>query len=267
MAFPAIRSLAMPCAGVILFLAGCAGMDGGKQKGQCGSECAANAPPAAAGHSEKSPEPTVRPVSYTTDSQPVPAAGPAVPPGGQNRPPEPEKFPRPLRPTAAPRSPSRCGRSALPSALAAVSGQNPQVAYANARICESFAQAQAARVLWLPSIHAGLSYDNHSGTLQAENGDVSDLSRSALQAGLGMGAVGGRLAEGGGRGGQLSRGRRHLSAADRRPRRRGPGKRGDGRRSRSPALGGADLRRSPPAPSSKRRLPKRPFATPNSLPI
>jgi outer membrane protein TolC len=73
--------------------------------------------------------------------------------------------------------------------LAAVSGQNPQVAYANARICESFAQAQAARVLWLPSIHAGLSYDNHSGTLQAENGDVSDLSRSALQAGLGMGAV------------------------------------------------------------------------------
>ena len=49
--------------------------------------------------------------------------------------------------------------------------------------------AEAARVLWLPSIHAGLSYDNHGGALQAENGDVSDFSRSALQAGLGMGAV------------------------------------------------------------------------------
>jgi outer membrane protein TolC len=77
----------------------------------------------------------------------------------------------------------------LPSALAAVSGNNPQVAYANARIAESSAVAEAARVLWLPSIHAGLSYDNHGGPLQAENGDVSDQSRSALQVGLGMGAV------------------------------------------------------------------------------
>jgi outer membrane protein TolC len=77
----------------------------------------------------------------------------------------------------------------FPSALAAVSGNNPQVAYANARIAESSAVAEAARVLWLPSIHAGLSYDNHGGPLQAENGDVSDESRSALQVGLGMGAV------------------------------------------------------------------------------
>ena len=266
MAFPAIRSLAMPCAGVILFLAGCAGMDGGKQKGQCGSECAANTPPAAAGHSEKSPEPTVRPVSNTTDSQPVPAAGPAVPPGGQNRPPEPERFPRPLRPRQ-----HRAHRAVrqITSPLSVGGSSRARIHRWPMPTPESASPSprpQAARVLWLlsegdwPELRQSLAE-----RCRAENGDVSDLSRSSLEAGLGTGAVA-PTPEGGGRGGQLSRCRRRVSAADRR---RG----GRGRETRPTAavndllLSVALAYRSPPARSSRRRLRKRPLGTPRSLPI
>ena len=189
MTYSAIRCLAVPCAGLILLLSGCAGVDGGKQDCRSASECATNAPPVAAGHSEKPPEPTVQLASYATDPQPPPGAEPPPPSGEQKQPLTPEKLPPPAPNSGA--GPNESVRQiSLPSALAAVSGQNPQVAYVNARICESFAQAQAARVLWLPSIHAGLSYDNHGGPVQASNGDVSDQSRSALEAGLGMGATG-----------------------------------------------------------------------------
>jgi outer membrane protein TolC len=79
----------------------------------------------------------------------------------------------------------------FPRALALVSGQNPQVAFANEQICEAFAQLKGARVLWLPSIQAGIGYINHDGPLQANDGSVPIAARSALEAGLGMYAVGG----------------------------------------------------------------------------
>jgi outer membrane protein TolC len=76
-------------------------------------------------------------------------------------------------------------------ALALVSGQNPQIAFANQRICEGFAELRAAEVLWLPSIQAGINYQNHDGPLQNSDGSITSASRSALEAGLGMYAVGG----------------------------------------------------------------------------
>ncbi len=79
----------------------------------------------------------------------------------------------------------------FPRALALVSGQNPQIAFANEQINEAFAQLRATGVLWLPSIQAGINYQNHDGPLQNSNGTDTVANRSALEAGLGMYAVGG----------------------------------------------------------------------------
>jgi outer membrane protein TolC len=76
------------------------------------------------------------------------------------------------------------------TALSLVSGNNPQVAFARERINEAFAQWQSARVLWLPSIRTGISYNKHEGQLQSSTGQILDVSRSSLGAGLGVGAVG-----------------------------------------------------------------------------
>jgi outer membrane protein TolC len=76
-------------------------------------------------------------------------------------------------------------------ALATVAGRNPQIGYANGQINEAFAQLRGAKVLWLPSIQAGINYQNHDGPLQNSDGSIPVASRSALEAGLGMYAVGG----------------------------------------------------------------------------
>ncbi|MCH7987723.1 MAG: TolC family protein [Planctomycetes bacterium] len=76
------------------------------------------------------------------------------------------------------------------TALSLVSGNNPQVAFARVRINEAFAQWQAAKVLWLPSIRTGISYNKHEGQLQNSTGRIVDVSRSSLQSGLGVGSVG-----------------------------------------------------------------------------
>ena len=78
----------------------------------------------------------------------------------------------------------------MSTALALVSGQNAEVGFARWRIQEAYAAHEAARVLWLPSIQAGISYHRLDGNLQASNGAVLDVNRSSLQAGLGAGAVG-----------------------------------------------------------------------------
>lgn len=79
----------------------------------------------------------------------------------------------------------------FPRALTLVLGQNPQIAFTNEQINEAFAQLRGARTLWLPSIQAGISYINHQGPLQANDGAVPVASRSAIEAGLGMYSVGG----------------------------------------------------------------------------
>ena len=95
----------------------------------------------------------------------------------------------------------RAARSQLPPrttevisfsrALALVSGQNPQVAFANEQIARPSRSCRGARVLWLPSIQAGINYQNHDGPLQNSDGTITVANRSALEAGLGMYAVGG----------------------------------------------------------------------------
>jgi len=78
----------------------------------------------------------------------------------------------------------------LSAALTIVAGQNPRIAFAAQRYREAFARLRQARVLWLPSIRAGVSYNKHEGRLQNSNGAVFDSSRGSLNSGMGVGAVG-----------------------------------------------------------------------------
>ncbi|HEY2250467.1 MAG TPA: TolC family protein [Planctomycetaceae bacterium] len=73
----------------------------------------------------------------------------------------------------------------LGTALQLTSGQNPQVAYARERIQEAFAQLERAQVLWLPSLRAGVTYDKHEGPAQQVDGNMINVSRSALFGGFG----------------------------------------------------------------------------------
>ena len=67
---------------------------------------------------------------------------------------------------------------------------NLQIAVAQERIQEAYADEQAANVLWLPSLRVGMTYNHHEGTLQETGGRVFDVSRSSLIAGGGVMAVG-----------------------------------------------------------------------------
>lgn len=75
-------------------------------------------------------------------------------------------------------------------ALQLTSGQNPQVAFAQAQINEAYAQLQAAQVLWLPSIRFGASYNKHEGRIQDVAGNVFETSRIGGYAGLGIRGIG-----------------------------------------------------------------------------
>lgn len=78
----------------------------------------------------------------------------------------------------------------LGSALALVASQSPEVNFARARVRETYASLDAADALWLPSLQFGANYYNHQGQLQDVGGRVLNINRSALNAGLGAGAVG-----------------------------------------------------------------------------
>ncbi len=78
----------------------------------------------------------------------------------------------------------------LTGALALVGGQSPRIAFAAARYREAYARLESARTLWLPSIRAGMSYHHHDGNLQASDGTIASVSRSSLQSGMGVNAVG-----------------------------------------------------------------------------
>ncbi len=74
--------------------------------------------------------------------------------------------------------------------LASVAGRNPEVGFASQRYAEAYARLIAARALWLPSINAGLGWNNHAGPLQASDGSVNEVSRSSLTTGLGVQTIG-----------------------------------------------------------------------------
>lgn len=77
----------------------------------------------------------------------------------------------------------------LTTALTIADGQSTRIGLAAARYREAYARLSASRVLWLPSLRAGASYNHHDGRLQNIEGDVFDVSRSALNGGLGANAV------------------------------------------------------------------------------
>jgi outer membrane protein TolC len=76
------------------------------------------------------------------------------------------------------------------TALALTTGQNPRIAIAQAQIAEAYARYDAARVLWLPSLRAGMNYNKHEGRIQDVVGESIETSRGAAYGGLGSAAVG-----------------------------------------------------------------------------
>ncbi|MEM9368099.1 MAG: TolC family protein [Planctomycetota bacterium] len=78
----------------------------------------------------------------------------------------------------------------LPTALAYVDGQHPVVGQARWRVREAYAEFDAARALWLPSLRVGFSFHRHDGNYQASNGQIVDVNRNSFQYGLGDSANG-----------------------------------------------------------------------------
>lgn len=76
------------------------------------------------------------------------------------------------------------------SALAVAAGENPEVAFSRQRISEAYAQTQAAGVLWVPSLRAGMNYNKHEGVIQDVAGSIIETSRGSVYSGLGAQAVG-----------------------------------------------------------------------------
>ena len=78
----------------------------------------------------------------------------------------------------------------LPGALAMTNAINPLVAFMLERVNEADAQAQRASVLWLPSLRAGVNYNEHEGRIQDVAGRIIETSRGSVYTGLGAQAVG-----------------------------------------------------------------------------
>src|SRR5690606_6765356 len=68
----------------------------------------------------------------------------------------------------------------LSYALQVTAGQNPQVAFAQHRIQQAYAQLEAAEVLWMPSLRAGVNYNRHDGVIQDVGGNMVTNSRSSI---------------------------------------------------------------------------------------
>jgi outer membrane protein TolC len=87
----------------------------------------------------------------------------------------------------------------LPSVLALAGASNLQIALATERVNAAAARADAAQALWIPSLSGGVVYNNHSGQIQATEGEVLNVNRNSLF--VGGGAVLGNSPANGGSGG------------------------------------------------------------------
>jgi len=87
----------------------------------------------------------------------------------------------------------------LPTALALAGGDHLQIELARERIREACARWQEAKVLWVPSLNVGVGYNQHSGPLQAVNGEITDVRRQSLYFGGGP-AIGNAPLSGGANG-------------------------------------------------------------------
>jgi outer membrane protein TolC len=136
------------------------------------------------------------------DISSIPAEGsssPIRPASFDQEPPKPSQIvdaaPVPVEVLAAPDvDQSDVDRPTLPldlaGALGLIQGRNPRVAFAQAQVSQAYAQYDAARVLWLPSLRAGMNYNKHEGQIQDVAGTNIDVSRGAAFGGMGANAVG-----------------------------------------------------------------------------
>jgi outer membrane protein TolC len=87
----------------------------------------------------------------------------------------------------------------LPAVLRLAGASNWGVLLAAERVREAQARWDAAKVLWVPSLNAGVGYTKHDGKIQATQGEVIDASRNSLF--VGGGAVTSNSPTAGGSGG------------------------------------------------------------------
>ena len=80
--------------------------------------------------------------------------------------------------------------SSSKAALRLAAAENPELLRARQQIEESAAQRQFAAAQLLPSLNIGTNYNHHQGALQQANGNILQVNRDALYAGLGANAVG-----------------------------------------------------------------------------
>lgn len=73
----------------------------------------------------------------------------------------------------------------LTTALQLAGANHLQIALAGERIRESAARLDQAKVLWVPTINAGIGYNRHDGPIQETDGTVTNVSRQSLYAGGG----------------------------------------------------------------------------------
>jgi outer membrane protein TolC len=103
-----------------------------------------------------------------------------------DRTPQPAQLPPP--------PPSLLGPEAKPidlaSALRLAGIQNPEMLLARERVVEAVAERQLAAARLLPTLHAGMNFNDHTGNLQRSTGVIEKVDRSALYLGLGANAVG-----------------------------------------------------------------------------
>jgi len=106
--------------------------------------------------------------------------------------PSPKQAPREI--TIPPLSASILNDQARPidlaSALRLAGVQNPEILLALEQVREAVAARQLAAAQFLPTLNAGTSFDAHTGPLQRSTGVITEVNRSALNAGMGTGAVG-----------------------------------------------------------------------------
>lgn len=77
----------------------------------------------------------------------------------------------------------------LTTALRLAGVQNPDLNVARRRILEAVALRQLAAAQLLPTLNAGMNYDNHTGVLQQSNGNILSINRAAVNVGAGVNAV------------------------------------------------------------------------------
>jgi outer membrane protein TolC len=78
----------------------------------------------------------------------------------------------------------------LEAALRIAGVDNPTIAIAQEAIRGSEAEQLQARALLLPTLHGGIDYNRHHGSLQSSNGILREVDRQSLYAGAGAASVG-----------------------------------------------------------------------------